>query len=209
MSARTAVSRAGTLLPQHPSRARDIERGSEWLFEPFWHGERLLAFVDRGAVSLTGARGERVEDTFREAAAALAAAAHADQAIVDGVWVSRDTAAADEPPTATFVAVDLLELDGQELLDVPLLERRRLLESIVVQSPRVRVTPAVRHPVEGWLSVWSGLGFASYVAKHANSRYAPGQRNAEWVRMSAGPPRHRTLTGALLGQRGRDPRIED
>ncbi len=38
----------------------------------------------------------------------------------------------------TFVATDLLWLDDTSLLDIPLLERRRLLESVLVESDVVR-----------------------------------------------------------------------
>ena len=43
-----------------------------------------------------------------------------------------------EDDEVAFVVVDLLWLDGTSLLDVPLLERRRLLESVVVESDLVR-----------------------------------------------------------------------
>ena len=42
-----------------------------------------------------------------------------------------------------FVATDLLWLDGQSLLDVPLLERKRLLDTVLAQSRLVRVTPFI------------------------------------------------------------------
>ncbi len=43
-----------------------------------------------------------------------------------------------------FVAIDLLWLDGEPLDDVPLLERKRLLDTVLAQSRLVRVTPFVR-----------------------------------------------------------------
>src|SRR5512138_1035557 len=52
-------------------------------------------------------------------------------------------------PTA-YVAIDLLWLDGQALLDLPLLERRRLLESALAEADLVRRSVAVRPPVEAW-----------------------------------------------------------
>lgn len=206
---RTAASRAGSLFPQHPSSPRSIQGSSEWLFEPYWHGERLLAFVDRGLVFLTDVAGERVEQRLPEAARGLSASVTADQAIVDGIWAVEGPAAGPESVENCFIAVDLLELDGQELFDVPLLERRRLLESVITENARVRVTPAVRPPIDASVSVWRALGFAFYVAKHANSRYLPGERNPDWVQMSARRPRQVGLIGGLLGQRSREHRIED
>jgi bifunctional non-homologous end joining protein LigD len=79
-----------------------------------------------------------------------------------------------------FVAVDLLRIDGYSLLDVPLLERKRLLEGALKQSSLVRITPYVREPLGSFLSSWRSLGFQSLLYKKANSRYAPNARNDAW-----------------------------
>lgn len=80
-----------------------------------------------------------------------------------------------------FVALDLLALDGEPLLDVPLLERKRLLESVLAEGPLVRRTAYVRLPVEIWLGSWRALGFRSVAYKAANSRYEPGRPNDGWA----------------------------
>lgn len=80
-----------------------------------------------------------------------------------------------------FVAVDLLALDGESLLDVPLLERKRLLDSVLVEGPLVRRTAFVRLPIEPWLGAWRALGFRSLAYKAANSRYLPGRSIDGWA----------------------------
>lgn len=79
-----------------------------------------------------------------------------------------------------FVAVDLLRIDGDSLLDVPLLERKRLLEGALEPSERIRVTPYVREPFGSYLVSWRGLGFRRLFFKAANSRYLPNARNDAW-----------------------------
>jgi hypothetical protein len=79
-----------------------------------------------------------------------------------------------------IVAVDLLRLDGSALLDVPLLERKRLLESVVQPGERIRTSPHVRPPIEPWIATWKALGLQSGLLKAANSRYVPGQDTTEW-----------------------------
>lgn len=83
--------------------------------------------------------------------------------------------------TMAFVAVDLLWLDGESLLDVPLLERKRLLESVLSDAELVRRTIAVRPPIETWHAQWLSLGFREMAIKGANSRYTPGEPNPEWA----------------------------
>jgi hypothetical protein len=80
-----------------------------------------------------------------------------------------------------FVAIDLVALDGQPLLDVPLLERKRLLESVVVEDDLVRIGIHVRPPIDPWVATWRSLGFRSVAYKAANSRYRPGEPNPNWA----------------------------
>ncbi len=79
-----------------------------------------------------------------------------------------------------FVAVDLLRIDGIPLLDVPLLERKRLLESVVMAGPLVRTSPHVRPPIDSWVATWKSLGLRGGILKAANSRYVPGAETFEW-----------------------------
>lgn len=81
----------------------------------------------------------------------------------------------------TFVAIDLLWLDGESLLDVPLLERRRVLESALDETDLVRRGVFVRHPIDAWIGSWRALGFTELSFKAANSRYRPGAPSDEWV----------------------------
>ena len=79
-----------------------------------------------------------------------------------------------------FVAVDLLSIDGTLLFDIPLLERKRLLDSAIEQNQVVRVTPFVRPPIGSLLETWRALGFREIVFKASNSHYVPGGHSNEW-----------------------------
>jgi ATP-dependent DNA ligase len=80
-----------------------------------------------------------------------------------------------------FVAVDLLMLDGDSLLEVPLLERKRLLDGVVAPDELVRLGIHVRPPIDPWLGTWRNLGFRQLAYKEANSRYHPGETNDGWT----------------------------
>jgi len=79
-----------------------------------------------------------------------------------------------------FVAVDLLRVDGTSLLDVPLLERKRLLESVVQPGGPVMTSVYSRPPVETWVATWKSMGLRGGMLKAANSRYVPGDDSIEW-----------------------------
>ncbi len=91
-----------------------------------------------------------------------------------------EAAAAADPVPIAFVAIDLLALDDEDLLDIPLLERKRLLESVLPEGERVRRTPFVREPAGSFIVTWRALGFGGLAYKEANSRYHPGDANDDW-----------------------------
>jgi ATP-dependent DNA ligase len=80
-----------------------------------------------------------------------------------------------------FVAIDLLWLDGQPLDDLPLLERKRLLDTVLAQSRLVRVTPFVRPGGSRMANTWGTLGFENVSWRAANERYTAGKENPDWA----------------------------
>lgn len=81
----------------------------------------------------------------------------------------------------SYVAFDLLWLDGESLLDVPLLERRRLLDNVLAESEIVRRGTFVRPPIAGWIRSWRAQGFTGLTYRAANSRYEPGATSTDWA----------------------------
>ena len=224
---------ADPVLPQSPVNANAEVLSVEWLFEPLWPGTRVIATVERGGVTLSDELGRPVEDEIAEAADVLAAAILADHAVIDGVWSAQpfigdgsqarvwaDTLAEqglenevadpiESEKRRAFVAVDLVELDGAPLHDVPFQERRRLLESVIDEGVQVRLSPVVKHPLAGWLIGWRANGFSHYLAKHMNSHYLPGERNDDWLKLSLRAEAPRGMIGRLVGTRERIRRIRD
>jgi ATP-dependent DNA ligase len=86
----------------------------------------------------------------------------------------------DVDPVDGFVAFDLLFIDGTSLLDVPLLERKRILESVVSQDQLVRVSAHVRPPIATWVATWKAMGLRGGILKASNSHYRPGDDTIEW-----------------------------
>jgi hypothetical protein len=80
-----------------------------------------------------------------------------------------------------FVATDLLWIDGQPLLDIPLVERKRLLDSALAEGELVRRTMVGRPPIERWFVQWRALGFDEVIVKGANGRYRPGLAGEDWA----------------------------
>jgi ATP-dependent DNA ligase len=130
----------------------------------------------------------------RELYDAIVADTQSDSAIIDGVLVSdwkdeSDLEVDDQGNAYTrvlggrqiYAAFDLLEVDGESLLSVPLLERRRHLEGVLAPSPNVRLTPFVTRGLRAWRDTLLAQGFRRVVLKNWNSAYTPGKTTDDWL----------------------------
>jgi len=211
--------------PQFATLQDAVISSVDWIVEPCWKGTRLLVRYDGDAVTLIDQHGAPAGPELAEAAKVIDEAIDADQALIDGAWTAMpfvgegsgarawaatlaEEAGTEEGPDPVslegrraFVAWDLIELDGQPLNEIPLQERRRLLESVIVENVRVRVSPAVRLPIHGWLGAWRSAGFTHFVAKHVNSRYRHGATAEDWLQVDIEPEKQPSMVGRLFGQR--------
>ena len=130
----------------------------------------------------------------RELYDAIVAESQCTTAIIDGVlvdeWKDETDLEVDDHGNAytrqfagkqIFAAFDLLEVDGESLLEIPLLERRRHLEGVVAPSPNVRLTPYVTRGLRSWRETLQAQGFRRVVLKNWNSAYKPGKTTDDWL----------------------------
>ncbi|WP_327686188.1 ATP-dependent DNA ligase [Streptomyces sp. NBC_00467] len=174
-------------------------------FEPKYDGYRLLVFAHDGEVFLQSRNLWDLTGAFPEIAEA--AAALGEDVVLDGEVVIHTGGRLDfsalqqrmnrRPATtarlaieqpAHFIAFDLLEHAGSDMLTWPYAERRAVLTSLFqnrdLHAPW-QLTPATedRALAERWLTEWGGLGVEGVVAKGAQQPYQPGQRR--WFKIRA------------------------
>jgi DNA ligase-1 len=89
----------------------------------------------------------------------------------------------------SFVAFDLLYLDGQNLLDTPLTERRLRLEHLLsgFEQPELQFTRAnlcrSAEEIESAFRVALANGNEGLLAKAPESPYVPGRRGQFWIKL--------------------------
>jgi ATP-dependent DNA ligase len=84
-----------------------------------------------------------------------------------------------ETTPASFVAFDLLALDGESLVDSPQSERRsRLEQALDGAAPPVHLTPVTSDPATAreWFTVFEGAGLDGVVAKPLAGAYVQDKR---------------------------------
>ena len=188
-----AVSAVGVdLRPQRPKPVKEQAELATHILEPAWQGTRVLVRIGHDGPRFVGYDGP--VDGPRELYGAIQAETRCTSAVLDGVLVAnweddRDLEVDPEgnaftrelPRRQIFSAFDLLEVDGESLIGVPLLERKRHLEGLVTPSPNVRITAFVTRGLRAWRETLSGLGFKRVLLKDWNSPYSAGQTASSWL----------------------------
>jgi bifunctional non-homologous end joining protein LigD len=193
----------------------------EWLFEVKWDGHRCLAnlgtstrLTSRTRRDMTAQFPELI-DMHRQLAAR--------NAVVDGEIVALDR---DGRPSfermqdrfhrtpeelarnkgrvpVQFLAFDLLWLDGQPLLELPLHERRARLEEVLVETKDIRLSQVVEGAGTAFFDHVKALQLEGIVAKRADSCYRPGVRSADWRKIKALCLQDCVIVGWTPGKGGR------
>jgi len=184
-------------LPMEALLASELPDGEGWQFEPKWDGFRCLARRDGDDVTLTSKSGKPLARYFPEVVEELRHL-KSRQFLLDGELIiprgdalsfdalqlrlhpaeSRVRKLAAETP-AELMAFDLLELDGKTLAELPLSERRDLLERFFAKNavPGLHLSPMTcdRRIALEWLHR-SGGALDGVIAKRTRLEYRPGER---------------------------------
>ncbi len=199
---RPMLASAGTVIPNGP----------DWAHEIKWDGMRVLADVTGGRLRLSSRNENDVTASFPELSTlagpgmpddmlldgevvALEAGLPSFQALAERMHVGNDRRArrlaASRP--VTFMAFDLLRLDGVDLTAIPLADRRAALEALTLAGPHAQVPPTY----DDGLALQTATleqGLEGIVSKRLSSRYSTGRRSHDWLKFP-----HRTSRSVVIG----------
>ncbi|MEX1156461.1 MAG: DNA ligase D [Chloroflexota bacterium] len=99
-----------------------------------------------------------------------------------------------------YMVFDLLHVDGRSLLDVPLEERKSLLRRLMRPHPQVRYASHVVGEGEAFMRAAAERGLEGVVAKRRASRYEPGKRSPDWLKVKLRREQELVVAGWLPGQ---------
>lgn len=206
--------------PMQACLAASPPRGAGWLFEIKWDGVRALCYIDHGSTRLRSRKGTAMERQYPE----LAVLHHyvaAETAILDGEIAVLDeegrprfeliqprimAAGANSiahlarSRPVTLFAFDLLYLDGYDLRQSPLEERKRLLASVLKPGGPVRLSEHFQSQGDELLEAARERGLEGIVAKQAASRYVP-RRSADWLKIKITHEQDVVICGYTKGER--------
>ncbi|HYZ20002.1 MAG TPA: DNA ligase D [Gaiellaceae bacterium] len=199
--------------PMLATLAEDVPKGDDWAFEIKWDGYRIVASLSGGDAELRTRKDQDYTARFANVARALPKAIRTPDCVVDG-----EVCALDEDGRPSFSAMqqagsgtpivyyvfDLLEVDGEPVVDLPLTERRERLEQLLDRRNNdVRLSEAFDDG-EALLAAARQQRLEGVMAKRVDSRYLPGRRTRDWLKIKARNRQEFVIVGYTRGKGRRE-----
>jgi bifunctional non-homologous end joining protein LigD len=183
------------------SKTDRVPAGAQWLHEVKWDGVRVLVDVRDGVVRMTSRNDNDVTPAWpdlsdpplgtRDLLVDGEVIALNDRGVPDfrvlqnrmHVRNAREVARLVKAVPATLMVFDLLRLDGEDLTDRPLEERRALLEELPLADSRWQV-PAAYDDGDMLFDATLQQGLEGVVSKRRTSRYRFDRRSEDWRKLA-------------------------
>lgn len=202
----------------------ELPSGDDWAFEIKYDGIRLVAAVDGTAETLEVRTTNDIDATSRfPELTGLARAVGPHRVVLDGEVVALDpqgrpsfgllqqrvqrAKAGQDAAPISYVLFDLLHLDGEDTTGLSWADRRRLLEQVVDEGPTWEVAPVHDGDGAALLAAAEAQGLEGLVAKRRDSRYQPGKRTRQWIKVKVRRRQELVVGGWLAGKEGRAGRL--
>ena len=191
-----AEAKPGFLEPCLATLEAEVPKGKGWLHEIKFDGYRMQPHLDGGTVTVYSRNGldwtNRVRFLVEEIAALPA-----NKLILDVELVSADEKhgasdfsqlqadlAAGRHDRLVFYAFDILHLEGFDLRNAPLIERKRVLKSLLDEARPKRIFFSEHFELEGdaLFQQASDMGLEGVVVKRADAPYRSGHGKS-WLKI--------------------------
>jgi bifunctional non-homologous end joining protein LigD len=197
-----------TYAPMLATPVDAVPRGAGWVFEVKWDGYRAIATVAGGDSRLTSRNGNDLTSRFAQVARQLERAVKTPSCVLDGEVCALDDSgrssfsAMQQSQAGTpfvYYAFDVLEVDGEPLVDLPLVERRKRLERLL---DRRNKTVRLSDGFDDGTALYHAAqqqGLEGIVAKRLDSRYVPGRRTRDWLKLKTHGRQELVVAGYTKG----------
>ena len=206
----TAERAKSRYAPMLATLADKLPKGKGWLYEAKWDGYRTISYLSGSEATLRTRRDQDYTDRFSIIAKELAKAVKTPDCVLDG-----EVCAIDEDGRTSFSAMqqgghplvyyvfDLLELEGEPLVELPFTERRQRLEGILDKRNKTVQLSEAFDDGEALEQAALEQGLEGVMAKRADSRYEPGRRSRNWLKVKPGKQRQEFLIAGYTKGKGR------
>ena len=188
----------------------EVPQGPDYIFENKWDGYRIVSFVDEGSVKMASRSGLDYTKKYPPIAGALRELGHS--AIIDGEVVVFDQDGRPDfdalqlynghSTPIKYCVFDLLWLEGNDLIELPLESRKELLKTLCESSEVLLFSESYQ---DGYALYQSAIenNLEGIVAKDRYSSYKPGDRGSSWLKLPTRKRQEFVIGGWAESDRGR------
>ena len=202
-----AAAGLGSYAPMLATSSDTLPQGEGWVYEPKWDGFRALVRLDGGDATLTSRNGNDLTERFRAVARAAERGFRTAEGVFDGEICALDEQGRSRfsllqqgAGTPALVVFDVLEVEGEPVVDLALAERRaRLIELVDERAGGIVVSPRFDDG-QALLRAARDQGLEGVVAKRLDSPYLPGRRGTEWRKVKVRGRQEVVVAGYTKGQ---------
>ncbi|HUZ58306.1 MAG TPA: non-homologous end-joining DNA ligase [Hanamia sp.] len=166
-----------------------------WLYEIKWDGYRALAYLENGNVEIKSRNNKFLNEKFYPLYNALKK--WNVNAIVDGeiIVANKDgmpdfsalqSWRSEADGELLFYIFDLLWLNGKDLTQISISERKESLIEIMPEIKNIRISDSFEAGASDFFEVAKKLSLEGIMAKKADSKYYPDERTKEWLKIKTG-----------------------
>ncbi|MDB5905156.1 MAG: ykoU [Betaproteobacteria bacterium] len=180
--------------PELATLVKEAPAGAEWVHEMKLDGYRMLCRIENGQVQMISRNGKDWTANFLSIARCVARLP-VDTAWLDGEVVVmeadgrtsfqalQNALSADHAGKLHYFAFDLMYLNGYDLRGAPLLERKRVLESLLAGAPSaLRLSTHIEGSGAEFFRQACSLKLEGMISKRAQSAYLGG-RGRDWLKV--------------------------
>ncbi len=166
---------------------REILSMPGYLFEPKFDGFRALCVVKGKKISFISRNGVDLSPRYPELASVLKCI-KAKSCVLDGEIIALDKkgkprfSALQGGNPVQYRVFDILEKNGKTLISFPLQERKKILNSTVINGRSIKKVTGTRNGTRLWKEEIREGG-EGVMAKELHSLYYPGQRKKVWLKI--------------------------
>ncbi len=176
----------------------------DWIFEIKWDGYRAIAEVSNGNVKLYSRNGLSFENAYPTVFNALKLVKQ--KVVLDGEIVVLNESGQpnfqllqhyenNKDKQIIYYVFDLLEVNGKNVCDLPLVDRKKLLKSLKFKSPIIKYSDHILKDGISFFEVSKEQELEGTMAKKADSIYMPGRRTTDWLKIK----HHKTQEAIICG----------
>jgi bifunctional non-homologous end joining protein LigD len=198
-----------TVSPMLATLTKDVTDEPKYIHEIKFDGYRIIATKNKTSTRLYSRSGLDYTSKYKPVVDALQQLPHS--MVLDGEVCALDAEGkpnfdlVQKTPAGTpivYYAFDLLWMDGYNMMDLPLLERKQLLHDVLDDNDVLRYS---EHFEDGQALYKQMLemGMEGVVSKNSESVYQPGERNNDWLKTPARKRQEFVIGGWAESDRGR------